>query len=152
MTDIEEKQLSLIKKNPYNIWKLLYYEKNGGDKVSENVKLAAVELNGLTIEFIEKPSFEIQRKAIVQNPWSIIYIEKPDDIIALIAIIFDPSLLKRRQKRYIEEKLPFDYFMTLSLKIQKKLIEHNPLFSAIIPNLHPSLVDSIKRLSDIGII
>ena len=116
----------------------------------KKVKIAAIKKNGNTIEFIENPSYELQEIAINQNPWSIVYIKKPYDEIVVKSIILDPSLLKRKRRRYLEEKLSDNYFLNLSFEIQKKLVNYDILFSVLIPNIDKRLLNNdIKKILDV---
>ena len=139
----EKKQKKLIKKDE-NWIKYIH-------KPSKELQMIAVKRNHLLIQFIKNPSLEIQLESVKQDIKSIFYIKKPDKEVAFYCITNNPELLKIRHNKVPEQKLKTNYFQKLPLYIQKILVESNPLFVTIIPNLHPSLKDYLFRLTNMGV-
>jgi hypothetical protein len=75
---LEELQIAAVKQNGLSI----QFIKNP----SESIQLAAVKQNGLSIQFIKNPSESIQLAAVKQNVYAIQYIENPSESVQLAAV------------------------------------------------------------------
>ena len=118
---------------------------------SEKLQLEAIKRNHWSIKYIKNPSLSAQLEAVKQCIDCIFYIKRPEPETAFYCITNNPDLLKIRYRKIDHQKLRTNYFQKLPLYIQKMLVESNPLFVTIIPNLHPSLKNSIHNLKNIGL-
>jgi hypothetical protein len=145
----EKEQMEAIKKD-INILKYFFREKK---EMCELANIYAVKKYWKLIYYNNKPSKLVQLEAVKQDINAIFYIEDPDPEAVFYCITSSPDLLKIKEKQDKSyQKLPENYFKNLQLEVQKMLVEYNPLFRALIDNLHPDLKKSLTRVRNTGLI
>jgi len=61
---------------------------------SEAIQLAAVQQDGLAIQYLKNPSEAIQLQAVQQNGWSIRYLKNPSEAVQLAAVQQNRSVIQ----------------------------------------------------------
>jgi hypothetical protein len=64
------------------------------DLDSYEIQLAFVRIDGTMIAFIDNPSEEIQKEAVIQSPQSIQYIQNPTEKVQMMAVTKNGFLIK----------------------------------------------------------
>ena len=75
-----------LDKQVYNVGDLIQFI----DNPSEEVQLAAVKENGLSIKYIQNPSERVQLAAVKEIPYSIQHIKNPSERVQLAAVEENP--------------------------------------------------------------